>query len=449
MIWAFPTPADDPSPPPDAYARSAPPRQPFPRLAGYVAAPVAIVGGGITGLSAALHLAEAGVRPVVLERGQVAQGASGRAFGNVVPYAKHQHDHILKHFGREAGQRIVDALAAGPDAVYGLIAKHGIDCEAVRNGLIFAAHDRASEAALRARAAYWEGRGGGVDFLGAAETARLTGTRYYDASVLDGRGGTVNPLAYTRGLAAAAAQAGARIHEGNAVTALERRGDGWRLRTAGGSVDTACVLLCANAYAGGLHRALAHSFVPMRAYQLVSRPLSPNLTAAILPGGQTLTDTRRLFSGVRMLPSGHLHVSADGPVFDIGGQPFAAQAADRIRALFPEIGFGHGSGDWAGSWAGWVAVTRDEYPRVHALDDGLWTAFGYSGRGIAFGTLLGRQLAVLAQGQDGDPAHVFFPVTPAAPIAGHAFARPALSLFMSYLRWRDRRDLARAGRTPA
>ncbi len=116
MIWALPSPAEDPSPPPDAYARSAPACPAFPRLAGDVTAPVAIVGGGITGLSAALHLAEAGVRPVVLERGQVAQGASGRAFGNVVPYAKHQHDHILGHFGRDAGQRVVDALAAGPDA---------------------------------------------------------------------------------------------------------------------------------------------------------------------------------------------------------------------------------------------------------------------------------------------------------------------------------------------
>lgn len=447
MFWPLPSPAEDPSPPPDTYARSAPARTPFPRLSGDAATPVAIVGGGITGLSAALHLAEAGVRPVLLERSKVAQGASGRAFGNVVPYAKHQHEHILKHFGRDAGQRIVDALAAGPDLVYGLIARHGMDCEAVRNGLIFAAHDRASEAALRARVAYWEARGGGIDYLDAAETARLTGTRYYDAAVLDRRAGTVNPMAYTRGLAAAATKAGATIHEDSAVTELVRRGDGWRLRTADGAVDAACVLLCANAYAGRLHPALARSFVPMRAYQLVSRPLSPNLTAGILPGGQTLTDTRRTFSGVRMLPGERLHVSADGPVFDLAGQPFVEQAAERIRALFPEIGFGRGSADWAGAWTGWVAVTRDEYPRVHALGDGLWTAYGYSGRGIAFGTLLGRQLAALAG--PGDPAHVFFPVTPAAPILGHAFARPALSVFMTYLRWRDRRDLARAGRTPA
>lgn len=448
---SLPSPADDPSPLPQAYESTAPAAEDYPSLASPLAVEVAIAGGGITGLSAALHLAEAGVRVAVLERRAVAHGASGRAFGNVVPYAKHQHGHILKHFGAEAGQRIVEALAAGPAAVYGLARKHGIDCEAVQNGLIFAAHNRAAEAPLRERADYWRARGGGVDFLDGAETARLTGTTYYGASVLDRRGGTINPLAYTRGLARAAAKAGAAIFEGTPVGSIERHGKRWRLRTEGGCVEAERVLICASAYIGALHPALARCFVPMRAYQLVSRPVSPNLLAAILPGGQTLTDTRRLFSGVRVVAGGRIHVSADGPVFDAAAAPFADQSTDRIRALYPEIG----TIDWEEAWTGWVAVTQDEYPRVHELAEGLWTAYGYSGRGIAFGTLLGRQLAWHAaphaapHAHGGDPAAAFFPVTPAAPIFGHALARPALSVFMGYLRWRDRRDLAGAGRRQA
>jgi glycine/D-amino acid oxidase-like deaminating enzyme len=433
-------PGDDPSPLPDAYTRTAPAADAYSRLSRARAVEVAVVGGGITGLSAALHLAEAGARVAVLERRGVAHGASGRAFGNVVPYAKHQHGHILKHFGAAAGQRIVDSLAAGPSYVYGLVRRHGIDCEAVQNGLIFAAHDRAAEASLRARADYWKGRGGGVELFDAAETRRLTGTGYYDLSLLDRRGGTINPLAYTRGLARAAAKAGAAIFEETPVASVERSGTGWRLHTDGGTVDAANVLICTNAYTGGLHAALARCFVPMRAYQLVSRPISPNLLASILPGGQTLTDTRRLFSGVRVVAGGRLHVSADGPVFDAAAAPFADQSTERIRALYPEIG----TIDWEEAWTGWVAVTRDEYPRVHQLADGMWTAYGYSGRGIAFGTLLGRQLAHHCRG--GDPEAAFFPVTPAAPLLGHALARPALSLFMRWLRWRDRWELARAGR---
>ena len=158
MSWSLPSPAEDASPLPEAYARSAPAADAYPRLAADLSAAVAVIGGGITGLSAALHLARAGVPTAVLERRRVADGASGRAFGNVVPYAKHQHDHILKHFGAAAGQRIVDALAAGPDVVYGLVRRHGIACEAVQNGLIFAAHDKAAETALQARAAYWRDR---------------------------------------------------------------------------------------------------------------------------------------------------------------------------------------------------------------------------------------------------------------------------------------------------
>ena len=440
MPWFLPSPNADPSPLPDAYGREDTPSSGFHPLDRDVSAQVAIVGGGITGLSAALHLAEAGIGTVVLERGRVAHGASGRAFGNVVPYAKHPHDHILKRFGPEIGQRVVDTIASGPDVVYGLVERLGIDCAAVRNGLIFAAHTPDAERALHARADYWQSRGGAVEMLDAAETERLTGTRYYDASLIDHRGGTINPLAYTRGLGDGAARAGATLCEDSAVTDIERRPDGWRLRTAGGTVDAETVLLCANAYVGDLHRAVARSFVPMRAYQLVSRPLSPNLTASILPGGQTLTDTRRLFSGIRVLPGGRLHVSADGPIFGGAGAPYEEESRRRIEALYPDIG----SLDWEEAWTGWVAVTRDEYPRVHELADGLWTAYGYGGRGIAFGTLLGRQLAAQAAG--GDPAHIFFPVTRAAPIFGHLFARPALNVFMSYLRWRDRRDLARSGR---
>ena len=440
MAFWLPSPVDDPSALPAAYERTAPRPERYPRLASSLAVEVAVVGGGITGLSAALHLAEAGATVAVLERQTVAHGASGRAFGNVVPYAKHQHSHILKHFGAADGQHIVDTLATGPALVYGLARTHGIDCEAVQNGLIFAAHDRAAEPALRARADYWRTRGGGVEYLDTAETRRLTGTSYYDASVLDRRGGTINPLAYTRGLARAAARAGAAIFEGTPVTSVQPHGHGWRLATEGGAVKAERVLLCANAYAGALHPALARCFVPMRAYQLVSRPVSPNLIASILPDGQTLTDTRRLFSGVRVVAGGRLHVSADGPVFDTAAAPFAGLSTERIRTLYPEIG----TIDWEEAWTGWIAVTRDEYPRVHRLAQGLWTAYGYSGRGIAFGTLLGRQLAFHAHGDD--PAAAFFPVTPAAPTFGHAFARPALSLFMGYLRWRDRRDLARAGR---
>src|SRR5215472_17600373 len=119
-------PLDDPTPPPEPYATGAAPRLAAPSLRGRVKADVAIVGAGYTGLSTALHLAAAGISSLVLEAREVGWGGSGRAFGQVVPYAKHDHAHILAHFGPDYGERMIAMLAGGPDLVFDLIGRHGI-----------------------------------------------------------------------------------------------------------------------------------------------------------------------------------------------------------------------------------------------------------------------------------------------------------------------------------
>ena len=124
-----------------AYSGGAGPAPSTARLEGEARADIAIVGAGFTGLSAALHLAEAGVDVAVLEAKEVGWGASGRAFGQVVPYLQDRPSaEIMRHYGPERGPRVIDAVAAGPDLVFELIARHGIECWAVRTGLIFAAH---------------------------------------------------------------------------------------------------------------------------------------------------------------------------------------------------------------------------------------------------------------------------------------------------------------------
>jgi len=169
------TPLDDPGGVPRAYAGPAAPEPPTERLGRKLSVDVAIVGGGLTGISAALHLAEAGLEPALLEAKEIGSGGSGRALGQVVPYAKHRHDEIVARFGADAGGRFINAVAAGPDVVFGLIERHGIACDAVRAGLIFAAHHARAERALQRGAAYWQGRGAPVEFLGAQETASAVG----------------------------------------------------------------------------------------------------------------------------------------------------------------------------------------------------------------------------------------------------------------------------------
>ena len=224
------SPIDDPGGlPRTGYSETAPPAPAAPPLAGDADADICIVGAGFTGLSAALHAAEAGGRAVVLEANEIAWGSSGRNFGQVVPYLKHEPWTVVDRLGSEHGERLIRAAADGADLVFALIERHGMGCEAVRNGLIFAAHTPDNLAKLKRRAAFWQARGVELPVLDAQAAARAIGGGSYWGALIEPRGGTINSLAYARGLARAAVAAGAAIHAGSRVGSLERSGGGWRV----------------------------------------------------------------------------------------------------------------------------------------------------------------------------------------------------------------------------
>lgn len=413
---------------------SRPPLQ-APRLEGRVRTDVVVVGAGITGLSTALHLAQSGASVIVLEAKEVASGGSGRAFGQVVPYLKHGQDRIVADFGAERGSRMVDFIAGGPDLVYGLIAKHGIECEAIRTGLVFGAHTAANAGVLERRARYWQERGAPVAMLDRNAAEKLTGTRYYPHMLLERRGGTVNPLAYTRGLAAAAIGSGATVHEHSRATKLQSRAGGWTVETATGSVEAAQVVLATDAYTDGLWPWLAESLVPLRAYHLVSKPVEESLRARVLPGRQSLTDTRRLYSGIRVRPDGSLHLSSDGPAFRNDAKAFRAKASRRVAELFPALP----AIEWREEMAGWVGMTYDQYPHLYSLASGMWAAIGLNGRGIAAGTLLGAEVAgrVLGRAEPG----FAIPLTPLKPVLVRPYTRLLVGSLMNAYRVVDAMEL--------
>jgi glycine/D-amino acid oxidase-like deaminating enzyme len=426
------SPTDDPCPIPDFYASFAPPAPATAPLDGTHRTAVAIVGAGFTGLSAALHLAERGIAPLVLEAKEIGWGASSRNFGQVVPYFKHDQDHVLRHFGAEAGERLIAAAGNAPDLVFALIERHGIACTPVRNGLIFAAHSPAARESLSQRTAFWQSRGAPVEMHDGQDAAAFIGSGFYAAWSIDRRGGTINPLAYVRGLAAAAMKAGAAIATGTPVTALERIGTQWRLATPRCEVIADTVILATNAYTEHqLWPRLRQSIIPMRSYQLVSRPLGENVRRSILPRYQPLTDTRPLFSGVRLHPDGRLQASADGPAFYGSGAAFVAKLNRRLGTIFPQIGALH----WEYRWNGWIAMTLDRYPHLHALAPGLWAGLGYSGRGIGLATLMGREIAGRVAGVP--ERDLALPVTPLRPRWVTRAARPLVNSLLTYYRLQD------------
>ena len=405
---------------------------PCPPLVGEAEAEVAIVGGGFTGLSAALHLAEAGVDVALLEAETPGWGASGRNGGQVIPGLKEDPDAIEARFGADRGPRLVALAGGAPDLVFDLIERHAIACDAVRAGWIQPSHTDAALGVARARVEQWSRRRAPVQLLSRSEASDLLGTEAYLGGLLDARGGSLHPLNYALGLAEAAQRAGARLHGASAARAIEPERDGWRLRTDGGSLRARRVMLCTNGYTDGLMPPLARTIVPVRSVQVATEPLSDNLRRSVLPGGHVASDSRRLLLYFRLDAQGRFIMGGRGAFTEGGLRAQQRLLRDTTARLFPQIA----NAPWRHAWGGFVALTPDHYPHLHELRPGLVAALGYNGRGVAMATAMGR---VLAQWGQGAPAEALdFPVTKAKPIPLHALRQPAVGAVVAYNRLRER-----------
>jgi len=181
---------------------------------------VAIVGGGFTGLSTALHCAEKGLQAQVLEAEQIGFGGSGRNCGLVNAALWLPPQIVREKLGTTYGPRFIKRFGAGPEYVFSLIEKHQIRCEVTRTGTIHGAHSPKGFQELADRHAEWQRLGEPVDLIDREEITDLIGTRSFYGGLLDHRAGTINPMGYCRGLARAARGAGAEISTGVRVEKL-------------------------------------------------------------------------------------------------------------------------------------------------------------------------------------------------------------------------------------
>lgn len=407
------------------------PPPPAPPLEGSAKADVAIVGGGFTGLSAALHLAEAGTDALVLEAEEPGFGASGRNGGQVIPGLKYDPDELVAIFGPARGGRIAEIAGGAADVVFDLIQRHGIRCAPTRKGWIQGVHAVSKLDLARRRVEQWGRRGAPVCFLDRAEIAHLTGTEAYCGGWLDGRGGMIQPLSYARGLARAAIAAGARVHGGSPALRVAREGARWRLETPAGVVTADRVLICTNGYTGDLWSGLKRSIVPVNSFQVASQPLSDNLRATVLPGGQPVSDTRRLLLYFRLDPEGRLMMGGRGT-------PHGENRANRYQRLrraaqrlFPQLT----ELDWEFFWSGKVALTADHLPHLHEPAPGVTAVLGYNGRGVAMASRMGK---LVADHLLGAPAEALgLPITRIQPLSFWSLRQPALSALIGWYRFRD------------
>jgi glycine/D-amino acid oxidase-like deaminating enzyme len=405
-------------------------------LEGSGRAEVLVVGAGYLGLSAALHIAEAGGDVVVLEAQAPGHGASGRNGGQLIPGLKYDPDAIEEKFGKERGERLWRFAGGTADFVFGLVERLGLDAQARRTAWIQGIHSPKAARLARLRAEQWQRRGADVAYVDAAEAERLTGTGIYVGAFIDRRAGCIQPLSYARELARAAIAAGARIHGHSRVASLERRGPLWSATTASGAqVMASTVLLCANAYSDELLPELPRSIVAATSLQIATQPLPESLRSLILPGGEVLSDTRKVIRYWRLDAEGRLLMGGRGPYREPGPESDWAHLRREVGKLYPAlrgIGFTH-------RWGGRVAIHPDYWPRLHRPRPGLIAAIGCQGRGIGWQTAMGCELARLTQ----DDAYLpVLPVSPVVPIPFAPLKRLGVAATVAAMRVLDRLGLS-------
>lgn len=420
---------------PSLYAARADTTLAFPALSEPARSHVAIVGGGYTGLSAALHLAEAGIEVALLEAEKVGWGASGRNGGQLHSGQRRDQDWLEAHLGKEDAHALWRMAEEAKALVMGLIARHGIECD-WRAGLIETVHKRRlvreeMEYVEKLRRDYGYA---GVEWLDCDALAARIGTDVYFGGRRDATAGHLDPLKFARGIAQAAAKAGARIFEGTHVTGVTRQGDGFRIATAGGAVLAAdIVILAGDGYLSGIDAETEARVMPIDNYILATAPIGAGMPGGLIPRGEAVSDSRFVVY--------YFRPTADGRLLFGGGETYsrtppsdmAAFVRRHLTRVYPHLAAV--AIDYA--WGGAVAITMKRLPFIRRLRPGVYAASGYSGQGVALAPYAGK---VLAEAILGDPARLdLFAALPCPPFPGGTLLRhAALVAGMSWYALRDR-----------
>lgn len=414
------------------YAATANPLDHFAPLRGETRADVCVVGAGYTGLSAALHLAEAGLDVVLLDAHRVGFGASGRNGGQLGSGQRMDQDGLEKMLGNTEADKLWQLAEDGKALVKNLIERHKIDCD-LKPGVAHTASSRRDVDDLHAYAEHLQTRYGydQIEALDAQGCHALCPSPAYKGGTLDWGAAHLHPLNYALGLGRAAAVAGVRIFEETHVHHVAE-GQPATVQTEKGRVIADHVILACNGYLGGLSRKVAARVMPINNFIVATEPLGAD-TAQVLTRDFAIADSKFVVNYFRL--------SADGRLLFGGGESygytFPADIAALVRKPMTEI-YPHLADigiDYA--WGGTLAITMKRMPFLARLGPNVLSASGYSGHGVGTATHAGQLMALAIQGQaDGFDTMARVPA-PSFP-GGAMLRSPLLVLAMTWYSLRDR-----------
>ncbi|MFA5677167.1 MAG: FAD-binding oxidoreductase [Pseudomonas sp.] len=369
------------------YQASATAATAYPALAGNQHADICVIGGGYTGLSAALELAEAGRRVILLEAEQPGWGCSGRNGGQINPGLACDHAVLERALGTADALKVWQLSLAGVQRIHERATRHNIDCD-LASGILLVANRPRQVPELRVWQAQLQGLGyDRLSFHDPSALGQLLRADY-QAGVLDEGGGSLHPLKYVLGLARAAEQAGVIIHGQSRVSDINQDVTGVTVTTAAGQVQADQLIIGGNAYSGGLLPWQHRRFIPVGSYIGATRQLG-ELAEQLIPSRAAVCDMNNLIDYYRLTPDNRLLFGGRASAGAAQMDRLRSTLRQRMERVFPQLskeGFEY-------LWGGEVAMTASRAPQFGRLGSRVLYAQGYSGQGVALAGLAGQLMA--------------------------------------------------------